>query len=570
MMRASALFAITFASLALLSSTVSAVNNVMIYTDYSSGLSTLFGQRQFNSFGDAQFNTVTSRYALPAANGQGFQTTTQPLPTNGAITLGFAWAGDIDDQVILGYTQQTSPTIIQLPLVITSFGPYAANCSINGSGTGFQLTVQVPYCNLTISWTRPFSGNLLIGYQNQSSAFGQTEAITVFFINTTSSTTGSAANATIFTDYTTGLSTTLGLLSTNSFSDAQFNTQTRSFALPATNGQGFQSTTSPLPNGTINLGFAWANDPVDQVTFSSPSSGSGGPLLFTAPTYSPITLPLVFTAFGPYAANCSVNSTVTGFQLSAAVPYCNITVSWTRPFTGNLLISYLNQSAAAGQTEAITLFFFNTSSTGTVTGDPQFVGLRGQSYQVHGMDGAVYNLITESNTQVNSRFVFLTEGECPTVDGKVNSVGCWSHPGSYMGELSFQAVVDGKLHAALVTSGDAKKGFASVQMDGKSLKAGETVSFGAFSLTYTNSHSAYITLDNYNIDLSNSDKFLNLALIAKVPLSQLRSHGLIGQTHSTKTYKNTVKYVEGEVDDYIVTDDDVFGTSFPFNKFGAK
>lgn len=205
----------------------------------------------------------------------------------------------------------------------------------------------------------------------------------------------------------------------------------------------------------------------------------------------------------------------------------------------------------AGQSEAITLFFINQPSA-VVVGDPQFVGLRGQSYQVHGVDGAVYNLITEQSTQVNSRFVFLTEGECPTVDGVVSSVGCWSHPGSYMGELSFQAVVDGKLHAALVTAGDAKKGFSAVQMDGKAVKAGETVSFGAFSLTYTSSHSAYVTLDNYNIELSNSDMFINLALSPTTSLSQLKSHGLIGQTHSTKTYKNLLKYVEGDVDDYVV------------------
>lgn len=366
-----------------------------------------------------------------------------------------------------------------------------------------------------------------------------------------------SSNVIIFDDYTSGQATLFGQQNTNSFGDAQYNTQTNTFMQQASNGQGFTGPAQPFTN--ITLGFAWANDNDDQVIFGYTSQ--------TTPVTVP--LPLVFTAFGPYAANCSVNGTGTGFQLMAAVPYCNLTVTWTRPFSGNLLIGYQNQSSQFGQTEAITVFF--TAQAGpVVVGDPQFVGLRGQSYQVHGMDGAVYNLITERNTQVNSRFVFLTEGQCPTINGKVDTVGCWSHPGSYMGELSFQSVVDGKLHAALVTAGDATKGFSAVQVDGKAVKVGDTVSFGAFSLTYTSTHGAYVTLDNYNIELSNSDMFLNLALIAKVPLSQLKSHGLIGQTHSTKTYKNTVKYVEGEVDDYIVTDDDVFGTAFPFNKFGAQ
>ena len=208
-------------------------------------------------------------------------------------------------------------------------------------------------------------------------------------------------------------------------------------------------------------------------------------------------------------------------------------------------------------------------TTPSVRGDPQFVGLRGQSFQVHGIDGAVYNLITEFNTQVNSRFVFLTGGVCPTINGVVNTVACWSHPGSYMGDMSFQVVVDGKLHAALVTAGDAKKGFSAVQVDGKTLMAGESVSFGGFALHYNNSHSVYITLDNYHVDLTNSDMFLNLALTATVPLSQLQSHGLIGQTWSTRRHASSLKVIEGEVDDYVVAEGDVFGTSFVYNRFQA-
>lgn len=61
----------------------------------------------------------------------------------------------MDDQVIFGYTAQTQPTVIPLPLVFTPFGLYAANCSVNGTGTGFQLTAAVPYCNLTVTWSIP-------------------------------------------------------------------------------------------------------------------------------------------------------------------------------------------------------------------------------------------------------------------------------------------------------------------------------------------------------------------------------------------------------------------------------
>ena len=42
----------------------------------------------------------------------------------------------------------------------------------------------------------------------------------------------------------------------------------------------------------------------------------------------------------------------------------------------------------------------------SVLGDPQFVGLLGQSYQVHGIHGAVYSLISESSAQVNAPLLF--------------------------------------------------------------------------------------------------------------------------------------------------------------------
>ena len=169
----------------------------------------------------------------------------------------------------------------------------------------------------------------------------------------------------------------------------------------------------------------------------------------------------------------------------------------------------------------------------TVRGDPQMVGLRDESYQVHGIDGAVYNIISEKNTQVNSRFVFLSEGECPNIDGVADD-NCWSHPGSYMGELSFQSVVDGELHAALISAGKANKGFSMVQVDGKVLKVGDKVSFGFFSLEQVSTHKVVVNTDNFEFELSNSDMFVNQQLRSKTALSKLKSHGLLGQTHSSK------------------------------------
>ena len=77
---------------------------------------------------------------------------------------------------------------------------------------------------------------------------------------------------------------------------------------------------------------------------------------------------------------------------------------------------------------------------GFVVGDPQFVGLSGQSYQVHGVSGEIYNIVSDVDLQYNSKFVFLNQGACPVVDGKKQK-GCWSHPGSYLGELVSRLVL---------------------------------------------------------------------------------------------------------------------------------
>ena len=201
-----------------------------------------------------------------------------------------------------------------------------------------------------------------------------------------------------------------------------------------------------------------------------------------------------------------------------------------------------------------------------IVGDPQFVGLRGQSYQVHGIDGAVYNIISEKELQVNSRFVFLNEGACPAE----STTNCWSHPGSYLGEISYQAIVDGKLHAALVQAGPAKKGFAGVQVDGKSVAVGDKVEFGSFSLERTSAYEVIVNTEHFSFVLSNSDNFVNQAIRALVPLSELSStHGLLGQTHSSKTYASAIKHIAGDVDDYVIADSDIFGTDFSYNQFQA-
>ena len=120
----------------------------------------------------------------------------------------------------------------------------------------------------------------------------------------------------------------------------------------------------------------------------------------------------------------------------------------------------------------------------------------------------MYNLVTDTNLQVNSRFVFLNEGRCPVADGKAD-INCWSHPGSYIGELSFQQMVDGTLHAALFTAGDAERGFVLVHMHGKAIAVGESITYGSFSVNRTSPFTVLVRTEQFEFLLSNSDMFIS-------------------------------------------------------------
>ena len=206
--------------------------------------------------------------------------------------------------------------------------------------------------------------------------------------------------------------------------------------------------------------------------------------------------------------------------------------------------------------------------TGQVTGDPQFCGLRGQQYQVHGVHGAVYNLLTQHNMQLNARFSFLHNGRCPVIGGVESTVDCWSHPGSYLGELGLQYRDEaGERHTAVIVAGEANVGFERVEVDGRQVAVGGRVELPGFALNFRATHSLVIRTADFTVRLSNSDRFLNQQLAANTPLFDLTCHGLLGQTHRGRVYPTALKYIEGEVDDYLIEDGQLLGNEVVFNLF---
>jgi len=201
---------------------------------------------------------------------------------------------------------------------------------------------------------------------------------------------------------------------------------------------------------------------------------------------------------------------------------------------------------------------FNICQTGGF-GDPQFVGLQGQQFQVHGRPDTLFKLISypSHGFALNSEFVYLAEGTCD-----YNNTVCWTHPGTYFGKMGM--LLDNSTRV-LVNSGSHKQGL-QVYINDKRVKASDNaILFGASSLHVVDFDSVEVRTKDFFITLVNSDSFLNmdLVLLDKVLLQNGKKsdaldsdlHGLLGQTWRLKEYSSNTgvkRPYKGTTDDYIV------------------
>ena len=202
-----------------------------------------------------------------------------------------------------------------------------------------------------------------------------------------------------------------------------------------------------------------------------------------------------------------------------------------------------------------------TPAASSVLGDPSFVGLRGQQYQVHGLDGAVYSIISDDGLQINARFAFLSGGRCPSIPTPSQ---CWTHPGSYLSE--FGIVTDSGDRLA-IHSGSWQQGFSAVTLNGQQQAVGRAISGASVSGRYYTAFSLSFTVGNYELSLENSDGFINLLSVRVLHWAKLteRSHGLLGQTwRLTAARGRDVREVEGSVDDYTELNNDLLGNAFAY------
>jgi hypothetical protein len=223
--------------------------------------------------------------------------------------------------------------------------------------------------------------------------------------------------------------------------------------------------------------------------------------------------------------------------------------------------------------QVIHLQVFNPTREGLVgEASHRMKSLQGRVFRVYGVRAAVYNLVSEATLQVNSRFVLFDRCQCALLprpeDTQQIDDGCsCSYSEALIGELSFQQLVHGVIHSVLIMAGDREQGFAWIEVDEQRLSLGRTVTFDSFSITLLTSHSLHITTEHFDVQLKNSHAFITLDWRAKVPLSTLHSHGLVGQTYTNDTFLSSSMHIEGEAEDYVEAYDNIFGHHFVYNRF---
>jgi len=150
------------------------------------------------------------------------------------------------------------------------------------------------------------------------------------------------------------------------------------------------------------------------------------------------------------------------------------------------------------------------------------------------------------------------------VDGKKQK-NCFSHPGSYLGEIGIKTRTGDKIQ---LVAGPADDGFASIQVNAKDVAIGETVMLAENmgSLSVNGTHMVTVQVGNWNIVYENSDMYVNQQ-VKVTDAASLKAHGLLGQTWRKTTYNNAIKHIQGQVDDYVIREKDIFGDSFVYNMF---
>ena len=352
---------------------------------------------------------------------------------------------------------------------------------------------------------------------------------------------------------------------------------------------------------------------------SSPASSSLSSSRFSS---SPAPSSVSSSPFVSSPASSSVSSSpVSSSAASVSSSPASSSVSSTVVTSSVASSSTTSSPSLARASSSATSTALNPSGSAGVVGDPQFNGLRGQSYQVHGYANEYYAVLSTPTLHLNALFHFLDAASCsPAV---LQRTACWSHPGNYFGAVSALLKPDAgvTLHNAAsllqpasrlmrdlprlerrtehagghavatleVTAGPAAEGlrvtYAGAELPPSDDWRALSTLGDAFVFVFFPSRDAVLLMTGeFLLRLDNSDRFLNLGLAMTPQLAQramdvqgmeegegreeamaAMPHGLLGQTWSSARHQSPLRVVEGDIDDYRVRDS--ADAAFPFTRF---
>ena len=214
-------------------------------------------------------------------------------------------------------------------------------------------------------------------------------------------------------------------------------------------------------------------------------------------------------------------------------------------------------------------------------GDPVFLGLRAQSFQVHGIAGAVYALIADASLQLNARFLFLAAGEGACSEELRRRSPCWSHPGSYFGAIGIRTA---QRQAVEIDAGGGEEGFrlvrlytslpstsSTVLVPGERVPLLPTVPGSDGFVELSTPYELTVQTGWWRVRLVNSNGFVNVAQVVSLHPDDATLHGAHGLLGQTGRPSSTASHpYEGGVDDYAIESDDLLGTAFTFARFVSE